>query len=67
MRISLEFDTDGAAFDDPDGAPDATEIRRVFAAAAETAVALSWRESTFSMPIRDINGNTIGRVRGECP
>ena len=50
MKISIEFDTDNAAFDDG-----GIEIRRIL-----YAIACEITDGKTTASIRDINGNTIG-------
>lgn len=59
MKITIEFDTDNAAFED---VPFAVEVKAVLSKVTEI---INWggQEPGDSSPLRDSYGNTIGEVR----
>lgn len=57
MKIIIEIETDNAAFEDEG------EITRIAKRAVATASARSWTAT--ELRLRDINGNTVGKVTVE--
>lgn len=58
MRLTIHIDTDSAAFDGAAAGPEVARILRDIADRAEAAGA----DADATGPVRDINGNTVGRV-----
>lgn len=59
FTMSMTVEMDGAAFEDDEG----VELSRIIATAAECVRAnLGYDTEGEGVPLRDINGNTVGRV-----
>lgn len=59
-RVKIEFNIDNAAFDEDDCGPEIARVLRTLAEGFRSANKEELRSGGSS--IRDINGNTIGRV-----
>lgn len=57
MAISVNFSTNNSAFGDPDSPEFGEEVARILEEAAE-----KFRAGYAAFPLRDINGNTVGRA-----